>query len=239
MKKILTMMLIMASFFNFYSCSEDKDEAPTVPSDITLKVGETYELKLKAEWKSENPFVATVNNNGTITAQKVGATEIYATNNDLSSSVKVLANYTLYRDPYTNWGASINSITKALGTPDKNETEDGVTTLTYTSSDSNVPLEMYMFDNNKLTSSAVLVNIIFEEELIKHLQERYNLIEAEEGAYFFINAQTMSDATTLVMAMEFMSDYWMVIYIDASSADGTMSNKKAIKSLIPELKLDL
>lgn len=63
-------------------------------------------------WSSDQPLIAEVDNNGNVTANRVGITNIKA-NGDICK-VTVNPNYTTYEEPYLKFGASMNEVKNAM-----------------------------------------------------------------------------------------------------------------------------
>lgn len=108
MKKTLSILIMVA--FTIYSCednkgaSQDPDIIDIIPGfgRILLKPGQTYQLAArvidkdnqeirdaKVTWLSENKSVATVSDNGLVTAIDIGSTNITATYESVQSFRKV------------------------------------------------------------------------------------------------------------------------------------------------------
>ena len=215
MKKLFSTMLIMASMVCvFSSCSEEekKEEVlPDIPTTIGLKVGETYDLKYTSTWESSKSFVATVDSNGFVTARKVGEAVMSVPSKSLNCLVKVSANYTLYNEHLTNWGITKKEVQSIKGTPDS-ETDDA---FGYLCNSSYAPMEMYMFENNKLVASVVLVKTEYTEQLVNHLMQRYEPIGVDSENYnlYFIDEEEFDDAKTAVVANLYNTSMWMVMYM--------------------------
>ena len=95
MKRLV--IIILLAFLIFWSCEDQKPDESVVssivitPNKIILKPGKTEQfyalvidhnnMAMDADitWKSSNPSVATINNEGLVTAVAMGSTEIFAT----------------------------------------------------------------------------------------------------------------------------------------------------------------
>ena len=95
MKRLV--IIILLAFLISWSCEDEKPDESAVssivitPNKIILKPGKTEQfyalvidqnnMALDADitWKSSNPSVATINNEGLVTAVVTGSTEIFAT----------------------------------------------------------------------------------------------------------------------------------------------------------------
>lgn len=221
------MMLIMASMLCVLSsCSEEVSPDISIPQNIHLKVGESYDLKHSNSWESSNEYVATVSGLGVITAKRVGTTEISADNLYKKCSVNVTASYTLYDEPVTNWGIGKNELKRLRGMPDK-ETSTG---LSYSCSSPFAPLEVYMFENNSLVLSVKYVKTAYTEQLVEHLVQRYKAltIDTENYNIYFIDDETISDANTAIVASLYNTSYWMVAYMHNTSNSRAKMDKDAL-----------
>ena len=95
MKRLV--IIILLAFFISWSCEDEKPDESVVssivitPNKIILKPGRTEQfyalvidqnnMAMDADitWKSSNPSVATINNEGLVTAVATGSTDIFAT----------------------------------------------------------------------------------------------------------------------------------------------------------------
>ena len=209
MKKMLSLMLLMTSILCFTTCSnEEETRRPHVPNALALDVSETYDLGYKFDWTSTNTFVATVDASGIITAKKVGESYIYARDKNLSTTVYVNPNYTLYNTPITQWGISKNSIINKKGNP-SSETS---TLLTYNTSSTIAPIEKYLFENDKLKASAVFVKTAYTDEIVEHLSQRYELASYNNNYFIFMDAETIDEAENLITVSLSNTTYWLIMY---------------------------
>lgn len=183
MKKVFLPMLLFAAMFAFTACGDDdepdkpkllKNSYSIYHEDIQIIEGTNLS---DVVWESENEFVATVSN-GVITGQYVGKTEVRSAEK-LSFSVEVKPKYYTYEEPSMEWGASKASIKSKYGTP-KSEITDA---LLYQTSNSNVPFMMFVFENDKLTSSAVVANLTIATRLVDFLTERYVVVAVDVDNY--------------------------------------------------------
>ena len=95
MKRLV--IIILLAFLVSWSCEDEKSDKSVVssivitPNKIILKPGKTEQfyalvidqnnMAMDADitWKSSNPSVATINNEGLVTAVTIGSTDIFAT----------------------------------------------------------------------------------------------------------------------------------------------------------------
>lgn len=224
MKKMFCMMLMLASLVGISSCSDDdKEENLNLPSTKSMKVGDVYDMQYQSNWVSNNAFVASVNNNGVVTANRVGTANIYS--NAHSCQVTVSANVTLYQEPITEWGVTQSYLTNKRGKP-YSSTSDAVA---YDLNSDITPYEMYTFENGKLSGAVIIVSTLYTETMLEHLSDRYKpaYANSQELTAIFINAETLEQASTAVMTNYYNSSYWMVVYMpyDKSSRSSIAQTK--------------
>ncbi len=236
MKKMLSIMLIMASFVCFTACSEnDEENLPDIPTSEQLYVGNTLNLEYECDWKSTNTFVATVNSKGVVTANRAGETNIYSPSKNLSCQVYVKASYSLYSEPITKWGISKQQLINLRGS---NYIANG-DMIGYNTNDDVTPMTMYAFENNALAASAIVVKTSYTDELIEHLKQRYKLLTVDTKEYnlYCINANDISNATTAVIANLYSSKYWMVTYIQNTTTRSEADYKRDFDNLLQQISL--
>lgn len=223
MKRTFSLMLIVASFISLSSCSNENDKSPSnIPTEHFMAVGENFNLEYKSNWKSSNTFAATVDKEGVITAVKVGEAKIYSTKEDLSCNVYVYPSYSLYRDPITEWGISQEELKKEKGTLFGEEIiEEDAERIAYKTSNTIAPIEIYNFENDSLTSSAVLIHNSYLEKLGLHLSQRMKAINFNEGEgiIIFIDAESPSDAKIIAGIIEYDSSYIAILYTQYTEED--------------------
>ena len=227
-------MLIIASFVCVCSCSDNNEERINIPSSRNMKVGESFNLGYPSNWVSSNTFSAKVDNNGVITAIRKGTANIYSTSKDLSCYISVSPSYTLYNDPILQWGISKNSVISKKGTPDS-ETS---TVLTYNTSSTTTPIEMYLFENNSLKASAILVKTSYSDELVEHLSQRFKpaAVDVENYSLYFIDAETLSDSETIVLAQLYNTSYWLVMYSQNTSTRSAVNQNELFEIVKSEIE---
>ena len=179
--------------------------------------------------------MATVDGAGVITAKRAGTAEISAYNLSQKCSVNVVASYTLYDEPVTKWGISKSELKRLKGTPDS----DTGTAYGYNCNSSYAPMEMYMFENNKLTSSVKLVKTTYTDQLVDHLMQRYKALTVDTEKYniYFIDEETLNKANTAVVASLYNTSYWMVVYMpNPSNTRGSVDKEALFDSFRKEIE---
>lgn len=179
------MLLCTTMVMSFSACSDDENENSGLNQhELTLTTGQSAKLIYEGEctWESEEPLIAEVDQDGNVTAQRVGETNIYA-NEDVC---KVIVNprYDTYMEPCLEWGASKSSVRSFMdGYSLIDENNNSLSYMDY----SNEIGYMYLFENNSLTSSALMASILSHgEELAEFLLERYVVVEVDETEYSII-----------------------------------------------------
>lgn len=236
MKKIFSLMLFITSIVCLTACSpeEQEEELPNIPTNRYMKVGESYNLGYASNWVSSNTFVATVDNEGIITAVREGTAKIYSTSKDLSCNVSVSPTYTLYNEPITQWGIGKNSVISKKGTADS-DTDSG---LGYNTGNSIAPIEIYLFKNNKLYASAVMVQTTYSDELVEHLSQRYKpvYIDTDNYSFYFIDAETVEDTETIVVVELYNVNYWQVLYMENTSTRSAVNQNELFEMVKSEIE---
>ena len=188
-----------------------KDTAPTIiPSALTIKVGETFQLKVSSvssqssvQWQSYYPTIARVSDSGLVTARKEGTGIIFATVPGLSSPLTC----TLYvKDPRLTLKAS----------PLSNEIERG-TSIFLTASKSNAVI-FYTLDgtdpeqygnlytgqitistSGEVTLKAIAYDVDEEKEPSEVLSKKYTIIDPKLIITSNVNSGTVDFGTSVVL----------------------------------------
>lgn len=234
MKKVFNLMLLCATMMcAFSSCSDDENAGSRLNQDeLTLTAGQSAKLIYDGEdcsWESEEPLIAEVDNEGNVLANRVGVTNIYA--NDDVCRVTVLPQYNTYMGPCMDWGASKSSVESFMeGFDLLTETEE---VLYYI--DATEEFEyFYNFENNALSSSMVLTNILSNgDEVVDFLLERYVVIDVNEAEY---SATMISvDAKLIVgLLLNAQPGLMAIIYMPYDATKNISS--KSLRIGIPKLE---
>ncbi len=194
MKNFYSLMLLTALSFCIASCSKDDDEVPSVQTSCELEVGETFDLGFKGEWLTSNPYVATIDQEGIITAQRMGTARVLLNKHNLHCDVTVKPNYTLYNEPVTEWGISKNALIEKRGMPDAADGE----MVGYVTNNEALPLEMYTFEEYRLTECMMMGDANYKSQITKHLNQRYKYMTQSEGILIYIDSERADNAKTLI-----------------------------------------
>lgn len=216
MKKLIFAILAAAAGM-LTGCKEESGY-----NNITLN---TYKLDMRAgdaqkveitsgnpddvRWRSENEFIATVDD-GLISAQRIGQTRITANNAAVVVTVEGLSN--LYDNPMDglSWGMTQEQLYDKLGMPSTKDEKS----MTYNMVSAINSLKTYSFVDNRLVSAAITVTKDKTSQLDDYLNERYLLLNDDETRQDrdYINALTYSMATLLVTRTSYDDNYWLVSY---------------------------
>lgn len=217
MKKYLFLMLtVLFMAVTFTACSSDNDDNgfSISLSEATIKGVDSFvqitSSSPNVKWSSENPYIATISEDGKIKSAHIGETYIVAQSNGKTKKCKVTVTpqYFIYKEPITDFGKSKEEIIKTLGTPflDKGDI------LSYINDNQDIVVN-YVFKEGKLDNCFVLLkatlNII---NIAYFLTERYELVPRDFGGkYAFINALTAKEATMLIITYSRPSDGVLVV----------------------------
>ena len=218
--KYLSLMLLCAAMsLSFTACSDDENGAQNLSqNELSLITGQSAKLIYNGDctWKSDEPLIAEVDNNGNVTANRVGETTIWA--NDESCKVKVSPKYNTYMEPCIDWGASESEVTNFMNGYE-NLGKNG-NTLGFGDMDNEI-VYMYMFENNSLTASAIGANFISKgEEITDFLLERYVVVAVDNSDYIYYMT-SIDKKIAVAVSLNVSSGLMMVIYMpfDVNSAN--------------------
>jgi len=220
MKKLLHFSFILVLLIT-NACGKNNESIDLKDTEVTLYAEEEYSIKAnsdtKISYESKNEYIATVTENGIVTAVTIGETSIILNNGSDNKIFKVTVKpkYDLYPNPDLSFGSTKSSIVSKYGTPDR-EDENGIAYENYSYA---APIVSYRFIEDKLVSSAVIVKTSFNKDLLGFLFERYIYLgmDDEGEAFLFINNLTEESATMDIVAKEFDENYWIVGYLPISS----------------------
>lgn len=206
MKKFFLFALAISATFTTVSCSTDRDEPTTVqdnfvitPSTVDMKYDKTQQFTVTNNgaastgftWKSSDEFRGTVDQNGLLTAKKVGEFNVTATKNGktVTSKVTVSPYHTFITPPHLDWGS-----TKAEIKAKETRTIYGETSsvIMYRGGTSDVQYVGYTFDSSgKLINTIVIFgfNTSITSKVMEYYNERYLLISTENSQYGYVNIE--------------------------------------------------
>lgn len=215
-KSIKTLLFLLFSFVIIGSagCSSHKLSHKT----LTLNAGDTITITANAKvtWSSCNDFVAKVNDEGKVTANHVGETDILAVvdNNSVPCHVSVLPKYEKeFKEPLHDFNLNKEEV-KAL-TKGTLEKEDNETLLYYSDKNGNEQIAFF-FDTESGKVKSVLYSLKFPfmmEKFAEYLSERYQLIQVDSNSksIYFIDALSFDEAT-MVVTLALRDNYFYISY---------------------------
>lgn len=178
MKKVFSMMLIIASLLCLSSCSKDEDEMTISTDYVEIYVGDTYSLtcsKKGVTWTTDNKLIASVTD-GLIKGVHVGETVIHV--EDLTCRVKVKPKYNMFTEPILNKGVSISFVKSKMSAYSLKSEQSNA--LVYYGN-GHVTLYAYLFENGNLDSSCFYVSAYDSIDLVYFLSERYVLVSTKKN----------------------------------------------------------
>jgi len=199
MKKIFLLLFTLS----IVSCTEEEQFVTFVESDITLffdgskQLTVSYsadEMKSKTyRYSSTDSTVVTVSSTGLVKGVSLGTAKVKITSLDGKYSDEcnftVSPKSTLYTEPNTSFGSSM-ALVKSVER--RTLFKENATGLMYQDSDPDVRYVMYMFENNRLEYSGVLLteNTLVATEVVTFLMERYKYLGTSQQIYFFSDRKT-------------------------------------------------
>lgn len=198
------------------SCDKDKSEPLSVePSSLKMFTEETQKITVKSSgdvtYESEDEFYASVAQNGMVTANKVGETNIkvYADNSVVKVPVTVKAKYNLYPDLVSLIGSTESEMERVLGNKYTRSVDGGETKYIYQQFNNYVFLLGSIFEKGKCTSMSVVVPTTYTSMFADYLAERYTVAGRQEDIFLFIDHNNK-----VIIGLSVMNaSYLMAIYI--------------------------
>lgn len=241
---IYGMMMLCALSFTFISCGDDKDDdAPThfsvTPDNVTLYAGQEKQLSATGaiQWSSDNEFVASVDEQGKVTAHHIGTANIFASDGNAMGqcAVTVQPQYNCWATPLMTWRASMSEIAAAETHQLETAKEDKYLVYSYTEGSTQAYVQ-YVFDNRGLEGINVLVNGTTEFGNIAYfLNERYlYYTQTEAGIYYFIDSNSLETATLAVALGTISEDgnyFTIATYIPQNLPSRPIDAPKRVMSL--------
>lgn len=183
MKKLFGMLVLCATIaLSFSACTNDGNINSNLShNELSLIAGQQAKLLYNGDctWSSDEPLIAKVDENGNVTAKRVGETTIWA--NDEYCKVTVTPQYNTYMEPCVDWGASENEITNFMNGYEDLGKSGNIRTF---KDNQREIIYMYMFTDNSLSASAIGANFISKgDEITDFLLERYVVVSVDKTDY--------------------------------------------------------
>ncbi len=217
MKKVLLTAMIVIAGVSLNSCSSSNDNESFNMNEraITMQRGDKYTITHtgNASWVSESNFIASVDNDGTVTANRVGETCIYAMSNGNKYSCEVTVNgaYNYFREPLCKVGATPEDVMKYEKRSLDTKKSDRTLLIYYPAQNESANVVSYTFKNDKLENAFVTIsmngNSVQALEMgINFISERYYGGKASNG-YVFYDANTKNEASKQVFVSNAIPGY--------------------------------
>jgi hypothetical protein len=227
MKKTSLIFALLISLVCFLSCSKDEVKCSINTTLVNLRSDGTYALIVSPSgvgwtFESGNNLIASVSSTGLIKANLVGTTTITIKNEaegfTAQCKVTVTPIYTMYRDPYLEFGASKSSV-KAY----ENRTllSENTTIISYTGENAFLVGVAYNFENSAYKSVYCLVPTMYASLLGSFLAERYVYLGTSDNILISISP----DNKTGVGVYVYSTSLILVIYISEVNATTPKSAK--------------
>lgn len=212
------------------SCAKD-DNAPLVISDleINVKYDKQHQYSIKrgdktldnsaVKWELNDKNLGTISTDGLFKARKVGKSHVTVNYNGAvaQGNINVTPYSTLFTEPIIKFGSSMTDI-KYLEKRNKvAETNDGIM---YEGENREIEAVLYLFDNNKLESVAVIfaISSTIVDDVSLFYKERYPKYGVQGDYVIFID-----DDNSKVIGLTVDEDFGLVA-IYASSEGGLRKN---------------
>lgn len=198
MKKVFLFFMVLSAVM-LYSCKED---VITVKNGelVQLNHGDTHQIEAESisliRYESSDEYCAQVSQYGLVQANYVGSANILL-NNEIEEKivkVEVKAVSSLYEEPDIAFGDTKLSVIDKLGTP----SEDNGNTFIYKDYSSSVSYLLVLFENDRVLSSAVMLDHSYSSELATFIGERYRSLGVIDKYFCYINSLQVADATMMV-----------------------------------------
>lgn len=235
------LLIATCACLSLSSCSKENEEDVQVtlsPSYISMYYEGTKQLSAEnaTSWRTEDDFVAEVDNKGLVTGGHVGKTKIIASNGKHSAfcEVTVIPKYNLYDTPIIDWGASMSTIqNKETHVKTATTTSTNSIGYNYSKNSSNPCGVVYYFNEGKLSNIMVLLDYLSYPEAGLYLLERYQPFYAEKTDYaaLFADAYTKDKWKTGVGIQTPTvsgTKVTLIMYFPASNLPSMQDNSRSV-----------
>ena len=239
--KFWSMVMLAAVMTSFAaSCGSDDDDVKPLtisPSSVSMKYDESQQLVAPGatSWRSENEFVAEVDQNGLVKGNHIGTTEVVATNGKTSGkcTITITPKYEFFDLPLLRWGASETTIRNAEthGSPSKSGNY-----LAYKYDNGVIPaVVMYSFKDGALNGILQLTASTYYPNAGLFLIERFQVIGESDGMYIFADSMSSKTAKTIA-GLDYMTisstKYACITYM-GNTSNSAASTRRSME-VIPE-----
>ncbi|PKP12005.1 MAG: hypothetical protein CVU09_00455 [Bacteroidetes bacterium HGW-Bacteroidetes-4] len=237
-------IILLGIFAMLISCTKDeaKSSLDLNSSSITIHYDESYKLSYTVTpenseilWFSSDEYIAKVNQEGSVSGQHIGETDIKAktTDKEAFSKVTIKPYFDYFKEPIVDFGSSMTYVKENEPSNLLNEITDG---LLYEGSSIYVDYLMYIFESQKLTSASYILSdnilTVNSTDFSTFFKERYNPFGVADDIVMYRNNE-------MVVAIQVYEGVLMVMYIEYTSKksnDYITEFKKNREKLIAQLQ---
>jgi hypothetical protein len=234
--------LILALVIGFFVLGCDKEDDKSIrfaQKEYKIDYGETIDLELEAsgvsapfEFTVEDKDVASVNEDGLLTAGLVGETTVLVNKDGESAECKVMVNPTVsfFIEPDLTWGASKQEVKDFEYNIRDLENEIDNILIYEPVFEYGVRNVLYLFESEALNSSMVLLE---NTETIsglaaEFLKERYHYVGYQDGTFMLYRGD-------VVAAISYNYDYGLyIMYLKYDGSDLKSVSAKTILQIVKE-----
>lgn len=215
MKNLILCSMVAVLFTALVGCSSNDDDfSISSPKSIEILSNETSQITCsdtKAVYSSKDEYIATVSENGLISAKRIGETYIDV-NGQKSIKVTVKPLITSFTEPQLLFGATKDEVYSKVGTNYSTSNDSGIG---YITTSGRVKGHVYLMEDGKVTAVCMLVSTIYIENLTNFLLERYMPATFSEENYtaIFINALSLEKTTIVIGEQVYSTSLMNVIYM--------------------------
>lgn len=230
-----TIIIVLALMPLLFSCKkEEVFKLVATPSRVEIYSDETKKITTNAPsatLKVADDFYASIEDNNTVKAQKVGETTVIVSANGQVTRVPLIIKprQTLYPDLDKIMGKTKSDVVALLGSNYSNGNAGG---CIYTDYNTYVKGIVVSFDSGKATAIGVAISSIHMNKIVEYLLERYSYLGLHDDFFLHLN----HDKDVAIGLTVYSADALMVIYApmsDSKSAEATIRDHASslIKSL--------
>lgn len=229
MKKQVFLFCIVALLFAT-GCKKETTYSLNKESIILTSKG-TFQLTVQGgagnfTYTSDNPLVAEVDAGGQITGKRVGQTSIKVSGDFNGTCIVAISPlYFTFVEPITEFGLSKNQIKAKETRTYGSETNDGVLFM----GSINEKYVLYLFENDKMTSSGVVLSSTYSSALGSYMAERYVLASADPFIAYSIT-KSFCVYPVLQTSLE-----WYVFYLPYTLKSVSLNTNLKYRELISKI----
>ncbi len=202
----------------FISCDKNEEEdnyKDTDVNSIVLYVNKTKDLGVKGDFlTSDNDFVASVSEDGVVTGKHIG--ETYINTKTKKIPTVVMGMYHLYDDPVLEWGRSMSTVKAKQKQGKISNAATASNVLRYDNAGSATAIG-YTFENGKLKSVGVILELKYSSMIADFLLERYFMIPYVTGDIISMGMDSYDpDKATVTVGLAIYNSYIVVLYTNPS-----------------------